>query len=354
MEDLPPYALQISPDNALQFTLTRDSSEQGSKSGSTNEGTVRCYMTLKHTGKVNSHIAFKVKTTQPRRYLVRPNQGVVAPNQSETVTIILVEKDKQALLQSFDRLGQGALDHSKDKFLVQSCVVTEDFATKHKLDKPSGENAGKSLAEGLTALWNSASSGSTEIFNKKLPVKHIVGGIDGAAASSSINKRVIDSSGTAKPAPSSAPPQPTSLDMSTLDKMTPDQIMAELKSLRRKYDELVAFSVNLTAERDILSNTLDSTKRDLNREMASRAALENRGGGINSAASGKKEKKGSSSILKFIFISTIFFLIGVKATVENRVGFIEDIPVLGNLVMNTDVTPQNVSSEKTTVENSEL
>ena len=32
------------------------------------------------------------------------------------------------LLQSFDRLGQSALDHSKDKFLVQTCIVDADFA----------------------------------------------------------------------------------------------------------------------------------------------------------------------------------------------------------------------------------
>ena len=87
-------------------------------------------MTLGHTGKTDFHIAFKVKTTQPRRYLVRPNQGILLLGQSESVTILLVEKDKQVLLQSFDRLGQSALDHSKDMFLVQSTVVKDEFAAR--------------------------------------------------------------------------------------------------------------------------------------------------------------------------------------------------------------------------------
>merc|ERR1712151_963035 len=61
--------------------------------------------------------------------------------------------------------------------------------------------------------------------------------------------------------------------------MSPDQLFSEVTNLRKKYDELVAFSVNLTAERDILNNTLEQTKRELNRELAQRSAIENKGAG---------------------------------------------------------------------------
>jgi hypothetical protein len=48
----------------------------------------------------------------------------------------------------------------------------------------------------------------------------------------------------------------------TISNMTKEQVVYELQNLQRKYDELIAFSVNLTAERDMISNTLEVTKRD--------------------------------------------------------------------------------------------
>jgi hypothetical protein len=60
-----------------------------------------------------------------------------------------------------------------------------------------------------------------------------------------------------------------------IENMTLEQMSQEAVTLRRKYDEMVAFSVNRMAERDILSNTLEQTKRELKDEMSSRASLQN-------------------------------------------------------------------------------
>ena len=112
---------------------------------------------------------------------MRPNQGLVAPGKTESVSIILVEKDKQLLLQSFERLGQSALDHSKDKFLVQSCAVSQEFATRYVSEKKKADQLGeghktsKDLAEALTGMWNAVAAGdNVSIFNKKLHVRHMV------------------------------------------------------------------------------------------------------------------------------------------------------------------------------------
>lgn len=308
------YALEVNPETALQFSLTR-----GDGGDPKSDGTARCVMTLKHTGKTTNHIAFKVKTTQPRRYLVRPNQGIVAPGTSESVTILLVEKDKQMLLQSFDRLGQSALDHSKDKFLVQSCTVEQALADaysskKKEMAKIAGDaqevsKVTKEISDKLTGMWNVANStDEMPIYNKKLQVKHVVAsGADGKPNT------------TTRSRPEKTP----------LDSMTPDQMFAEITSLRRKYDELVTFSVNLTAERDILNNTLEQTKRDLNREMARAKeirAKENTGeaiGAIKSSSSGL-------SILTFFFVAVLFFLIGVRASHMEAAAFLYEVPVLGD------------------------
>lgn len=301
------FALKVTPVEALEFTLSRDGS--GEK-----EVASRCIMTLSHPNNSDVHLAFKVKTTQPRRYLVRPNQGIVAPGDTATVNILLVDKDKQMLLQSYDRLGQSALDHSKDKFLVQSCVVNDDFAknylAKKKLEETSASSSSstkgsRELGESLTVMWNSLSSSEdTQIYNKKLQVRHVVSESARSARASTTQLS----------------------DKTSLENMTPEQMFMEISSLRRKYDELVTFSVNLTAERDILNNTLEQTKRDLNREIS------NRGKSVASSGGMDVKKGGGVSFIFTLFLALFFFLMGVKLTQMNKIDFLMKAPVFGNVL----------------------
>ncbi|OLN86437.1 Vesicle-associated membrane protein-associated protein C16G5.05c [Colletotrichum chlorophyti] len=61
-------------------------------------------------------IAFKVKTTAPKQYCVRPNSGRVEPGQDVEVTVLL-----QAMKQE-----PPADTKCRDKFLVQSVSITAD------------------------------------------------------------------------------------------------------------------------------------------------------------------------------------------------------------------------------------
>lgn len=316
------HALEVSPDTALQFTLTR-----GQSGEKTTEGAARCVMTLTHPGKSKSHLAFKVKTTQPPRYLVRPNQGIVAPGSSETVNILLVEKDKQMLLQSFDRLGQSALDHSKDKFLVQSCILDDDFAKtynakKAMISEEHSEEASKSskeLAESLTSMWNASNSrDDVLIYNKKLQVRHVVASSDaksgGGAATPSRTSRSAGMS-----------------ERPSIENMTPEQMFMEITSLSRKYDELVTFSVNLTAERDILNNTLEQTKRDLNREIAKSA--KGKMGEADMVVGTANKSSGVASFIFFLLVAFVSFLLGAKLVqLEQVSNTLNEAPVLGDLM----------------------
>ncbi len=241
---------------------------------------------------------------------MRPNQGLIAPGTSETISILLVEKDKQVLLQNYERLGQSGLDHSKDKFLVQSCVADSVLAAKK-----SGSQT--ELYDALTAMWNSVTSGgsSTPLQNKKLHVRHVVDSSPAATSNASASK------GT---------PKLEAASHSNLGDMSADQISSELSNLRRKYDELVSFSVNLTAERDILSNTLEQTKRDYNREIAARSALENKQG--SRSGSGGSAAKGSgggfmSSVTQLVVVGLAIFLSGVRIGAS---GNAPHLPVVGN------------------------
>ena len=256
---------------------------------------------------------------------MRPNQGIVAPGSSETVSILLVDKDRQVLWSTYDRLGQSALDHSKDKFLVQSCAVSDEFSSQFR-NEPRGDGGQykKELVEALTGMWNSATSGSNvPVFNKKLHVRHVVDAGASAAA----------------PAAAGAASLPATFQegvdkRNNADKMSPEQLHDEVASLRRKYDELVAFSVNLTAERDILNNTLEQTKRDLNRETATRTALEKQGLRVGGRSQDKKSGKGGggASVKSLLAAVIITFLLAVKGTNSGSLGALKKVPVMGKML----------------------
>ncbi|KAI0520154.1 hypothetical protein KFK09_007625 [Dendrobium nobile] len=70
------------------------------------------YCNLKIVNNSEHHVAFKVKTTSPKKYFVRPNTSVVQPWDSCTITVTLqAQQEYPPDMQC------------KDKFLVQSTKV---------------------------------------------------------------------------------------------------------------------------------------------------------------------------------------------------------------------------------------
>ncbi|KAK4476502.1 hypothetical protein RD792_015658 [Penstemon davidsonii] len=87
---------------------------------------------LQLSNRTDQYIAFKVKTTNPKRYCVRPNAGVVLPNSICNVTVTMqAQKEAPPDLQC------------KDKFLVQSVVApngaTNKDATQELFNKEEGK-----------------------------------------------------------------------------------------------------------------------------------------------------------------------------------------------------------------------
>ncbi len=63
-------------------------------------------------------MVFKVKTTQPSWYFVRPNQQVLEKGKEETVVVVLVEEERRDLLKDRQKLK-----NEKHRFLVESKVI---------------------------------------------------------------------------------------------------------------------------------------------------------------------------------------------------------------------------------------
>ncbi|KAI8566118.1 hypothetical protein RHMOL_Rhmol02G0014800 [Rhododendron molle] len=89
------------------------------------------------------YVAFKVKTTSPKRYCVRPNNGIIKPKSKcdFTVTHSSSFSDDAVTMQA-QRSAPSELQ-CRDKFLVQSTVVpfgtTEDDITSGMFEKDNGK-----------------------------------------------------------------------------------------------------------------------------------------------------------------------------------------------------------------------
>ena len=262
------------------------------------------------------------------------------------MAILLVEKDKNSLLQSYERLGQSALDHAKDKFLVQSCTVSSSFSSKFMNDKDKGTD-NSTLYEALNGMWTNPTSGgsSSKLENKKLHVRLTVkdGNNDGPGGGG----------GKGVTAAQAAMLKPHETSQADVEGMTPPQLFAEISGLRKKYDELVSFSVNLTAERDILNNTLEQTKRELNKEVANRSALENKvGGSVGGGADSRSSPGGSAgksnflmTLLTMLVIGAASFAAGVREAKLGRMDFIEEVPHIGEFFV-PDAVPVKAAKAK--------
>ncbi|KAK9698840.1 hypothetical protein RND81_08G134900 [Saponaria officinalis] len=85
---------------------------------------------LKVTNNTDQNVAFKVKTTSPKKYFVRPNTGVIHPWDSCVIRVTLqAQREYPPDMQC------------KDKFLLQSTIVSpdsEDDLPQDTFNKDSG------------------------------------------------------------------------------------------------------------------------------------------------------------------------------------------------------------------------
>lgn len=91
--------LHIDPPNELIFTGPFDD-------------LIKSYIRL--TNPTESKMAFKIKTTTPKQYCVRPNFGLIEPNETVTVSITLVP------------FSYNPNEKYRHKFMVQSVILTDE------------------------------------------------------------------------------------------------------------------------------------------------------------------------------------------------------------------------------------
>ncbi|CAH9108384.1 unnamed protein product [Cuscuta epithymum] len=95
---------------------------------------ISCSMHL--TNKTDNHVAFKVKTTNPKKYCVRPNTGILTPLAACDV-IVTMQAQKEAPTDM----------QCKDKFLLQSVVVSPDTMAKDIIPEMFNKESGNHVDE---------------------------------------------------------------------------------------------------------------------------------------------------------------------------------------------------------------
>lgn len=98
--------LKFKPERVLEFNVI---------------GGSQSHVVLQLENPSDSNVAFKIKTTAPKSYLVKPSSGVVLPHSKQDVNILLIP------------LFEPPRDSSPDRFLVQSTVIpTAEPLTKEE------------------------------------------------------------------------------------------------------------------------------------------------------------------------------------------------------------------------------
>ncbi|KAJ1962911.1 phosphatidylinositol-binding protein scs2 [Dipsacomyces acuminosporus] len=125
---------------------------------------------LRLTNKNNSPVAFKVKTTAPKQYCVRPNAGRIEPGESVEVQVVL-QPMKEELPADYK---------CRDKFLIQSIQITPEI---------------ESLP--VSELWSMAEKLAKDAINeKKLRVRYLPAPAPAPAAQNGTADAAADASKT--------------------------------------------------------------------------------------------------------------------------------------------------------------
>lgn len=112
-----------------------------------------CETKLRIDNNSDTAITYKVKTTQPKRYYVRPNQGVIAAHSSDEISIILVDKEVPDLLVS---ASEGIPDDSKDRFLVMYAPIDNEQyqrCAQVTSDADGGATGDERRVKEVASLW---------------------------------------------------------------------------------------------------------------------------------------------------------------------------------------------------------
>lgn len=218
----------------------------------------------------------------PKRYLVRPNQEVIDAHKTADVRISLQTREaKQLRNETMDMQAEGKQIESKDKFLIQTVTLGEEYRALVE-DARGVEDSSKLMAEVLGKMWKAKTK--EEFKSHKLRCEFIY--TDTGVRDSIVMNEVEAKLGTEKPGSGSGVH-----GLGSSGGMTTED---DIATLRRKYNELVNFTVQLTSERDRIKDSYKAAAK----ELAMLKQQRHEGGGIGGALDRGSRTTGTATALR--------------------------------------------------------
>ncbi|XP_013704322.3 vesicle-associated protein 1-1-like isoform X2 [Brassica napus] len=183
------------------------------------------------TNKTDNHVAFKVKTTNPKKYCVRPNTGVVLPRSTcEVLVTMQAQKEAPSDMQC------------KDKFLLQGVTASPGVTAKDVTPEMFSKEAGYLVEETKLRVTYVAPP------QPPSPVH------EGSEEGSSPRASVSDNGG-----------QASEFSRSSADKVEPQENTPEARALITKLTEEKQSAIQLNNK---LQRELDQLRRDSKRSQS--------------------------------------------------------------------------------------
>jgi len=110
--------ITFEPSKSLRFAKKSNSKNLDETGSPKNESYAKAMITI-HNSSEDKVAGFKIKTTSPRNFCVKPSVGKILPSNSAKVIIMIKVHDLQQKLNKI----------STDKFLIQTTVIPDKFTT---------------------------------------------------------------------------------------------------------------------------------------------------------------------------------------------------------------------------------
>jgi len=251
--------------------------------------------TLYLTNTTASDVAFKVKTTSPKRYCVRPNGGIIEPNKTIEVNVLLQPTDDPEI--------------NKDKFLLETVALEPshhytaknigDFWQSVRPDQIQKQkfrcNFGSTIGEETTSTSTLSKPTSDPVFDTK-PRR-----IDPSVFGNAVQNPSTITAFT-QPSTISSTIAPSSTGTST-----------EIDSLKQKYTKVSERLSSVTAERDRLQREIDQLKESglRQRKAGTETGTTGAGGKLGALSSSLVTTKDGFTIIHLVLVALAAFTLGV-------------------------------------------
>ena len=267
------------------------------------DGPCEVKLSVKNTS--GKRVMFKVKTTQPMWYFVKPNFDVLDIGQEMDIKVVLIDEEKLRYM-ALHRQGQEE-SVMKHRFMLQYATLT-DAAGAEVMELKENHDGDKSTAPDFTSYWmgegKDKGSLATEKESSKFKVSYTY--LESAHGAQQ-QQQDMDTSGMSyqTTVPPSSRYTEHSMPRAAARKIpeNPQEMRSELVKLRDDYDKLLDTFMNINGEKEKLEQSKELKKDELR-------AVQSSGGGYGTSMLGLNEDRPVFSIVFFLVSCLLAFFLG--------------------------------------------